>query len=39
MWRFTDRAIFELVRDHPNAIDPRRVAWLWLVDILISHGK
>lgn len=39
IWQFTDRNIYELVRDHPGEIDPRRVEWLWLVDILISHGR
>ena len=39
IWHFTDRNIYELVRSHPAEIDPRRVEWLWLVDILISRGK
>jgi hypothetical protein len=38
IWQFTDRNVYELVRDHPSEIDPRRVEWLWLVDILTSHG-
>lgn len=37
-WRFRERAIYELVRDHPSEIDPRRVDWLWLVSILTSRG-
>lgn len=38
-WRFSDRAIYELVRDHPGEIDPRRADWLWLVGILVSRGR
>lgn len=38
VWHFTDRAVYELVRDHPAEIDPRRVEWHWLVDIMTSHG-
>ncbi len=36
MWLFTDAAIRKLVRDHPAEIDPRRVEWIWLVDVLTS---
>ncbi len=39
-WYFSDQAIYELVRNHPNEIDPRRVEWIWLVDILTDpHRK
>lgn len=34
MWYFTALAIRQLVRDHPLEVDPRRVDWVWLVDIL-----
>jgi hypothetical protein len=36
MWFFTDQAIRQLVRKHPNEIDPRRVDWIWLVDVLLD---
>lgn len=36
MWYFSDAAIKALVRDHPAEIDPRRVEWIWLVDVLTS---
>lgn len=38
MWLFTDAAIRELVRRHPQEIDPRRADWLWLVDVLVGLG-
>ena len=34
MWLFTDKAIRQLIRNHPNEIDPRRMDWLWVVDLL-----
>jgi hypothetical protein len=34
MWLFTNEAIREFIRRHPAEIDPRRVSWIWVVDIL-----
>lgn len=36
VWYFSDAAIRELVRKHPEEIDPRRAVWLWLVDLLVG---
>jgi hypothetical protein len=36
IWYFSDAAIRELVRKHPEEIDPRRADWLWLVDVLLG---
>lgn len=36
IWYFSDTAIRELVRKHPEEIDPRRAIWLWLVDVLLG---
>lgn len=36
-WYFSDAAIRDLVRHHPEEIDPRRADWLWLVDILLGE--
>lgn len=36
IWYFSDAAIRELVRRHPEEIDPRRADWLWLVDVLLG---
>lgn len=38
MWYFSDRAIRRLVSAHPIEIDPRRVDWVWLVDVLTSSS-
>jgi hypothetical protein len=39
IWYFSDQAIRVLVREHPSEIDPRRVDWLWLVDVLLDCGN
>jgi hypothetical protein len=39
IWYFSDQAIRALVREHPSEIDPRRVDWLWLVDVLLDCGN
>lgn len=36
IWLFTDIAIRNLVKNHPEEIDPRRADWLWLVDVLVG---
>jgi hypothetical protein len=39
IWYFSDRAIKEMVRTHPEEIDPRRVEWLWFIDVLLGVGS
>jgi hypothetical protein len=34
MWIFTHTAIRRFVTEHPEEIDPRRMDWLWMVDLL-----
>lgn len=34
IWYFSDAAVRELVKRHPEAIDPAKADWLWLVDVL-----
>lgn len=34
IWLFTDSDIRKLVIAHPNEIDPRRIEWIWMVDLL-----
>lgn len=36
IWLFTDKAIRQFIKAHPNEIDPRRADWLWLVDVLVG---
>lgn len=36
IWYFSDAAIRELVRKHPEEVDPRHADWLWLVDVLLG---
>ncbi len=36
MWLFTDAAIRALVKHHPGEVDPRRVDWIWLIDVLLG---
>lgn len=36
IWYFSDKAIKDFIRHHPEEIDPRRADWLWLVDILVG---
>jgi hypothetical protein len=38
LWYFADQDIRAFVRAHPAEIDPRRVDWLWLVDVLLDCG-
>jgi len=33
-WYFSDFAIYQFIKEHPEEIDPRRADWLWLVDIM-----
>ena len=35
-WLFTEAAIRALVREHAAEIDPRRVDWPWLVEVLVG---
>lgn len=39
IWFVSDEAIRAFVRAHPAEIDPRRVDWLWLVDVLLGCGN
>jgi len=36
IWYFSDAAIKEFVRKHPQEVDQRHFDWLWLVDILLG---
>lgn len=36
IWLFTDGAIRDFIKNHPQEVDPRRADWLWLVDILVG---
>lgn len=36
MWYFSDAAIRKFVKEHPHEIDPRRMDWLWVVDVLVG---
>jgi hypothetical protein len=36
IWYFSDKAIREFVKNHPQEVDPRRCDWLWLVDLLVG---
>lgn len=38
IWYFSDRAIRDFVRSHPEEVDPRRADWLWLVDVLLGDA-
>jgi hypothetical protein len=38
VWLFTDRDIRELIKKHPQEIDPRRFDWLWIVDLLCGDN-
>lgn len=34
VWMFTDKAIRDFIIAHPGEINPRKMDWLWIVDIL-----
>jgi transcriptional regulator with XRE-family HTH domain len=34
IWYFSDAAVKDFVRRHPEAVDPAKADWLWLVDVL-----
>lgn len=37
IWLFTNSDVRNLVVKHPGEIDPRRVDWIWMVDILTGN--
>jgi hypothetical protein len=34
LWYFSDAAVRDFIKKHPDAIDHRKAAWPWLVDVL-----
>ncbi len=34
MWLFTDEHVKQFIMRYPNEVDQRRVAWIWVVDLL-----
>ena len=36
IWYYTAESIRELVRQHPEEIDRRRVDWTWLIEVLVG---
>lgn len=34
MWLYTDKHVRKFIIEHPAEIDPRRVDWIWVVDLL-----
>jgi hypothetical protein len=37
-WHFTDKNVRDFIIAHPGEIDPHRVDWLWVVDILAGKN-